>query len=84
LSASPELARVVQNRVLGPEYHRVRSLFEQAQRRGEIRPDVDLRLVIDAFFGTAPARAVILAGPLDDDFIAAPVDLLINEMAPQG
>jgi Tetracyclin repressor-like, C-terminal domain len=83
LSASPELARVVQSRVLGPEYHRVRDLLEQAQHRGEIRSDVDLRLVIDAFFGTALARAVILGGPLDHDFSAALVDLLINGMAPR-
>jgi AcrR family transcriptional regulator len=83
LSASPELARLVQSRVLGPEYHRVRNLLEQAQRRGEIRSDVDLRLVIDAFFGTALARAVILGGPLDHDFSAALVDLFINGMAPR-
>jgi hypothetical protein len=50
---------------------------------GEIRSDVDLRLVIDAFFGTALARAVILGGPLDHDFSAALVDLLINGMAPR-
>jgi Tetracyclin repressor-like, C-terminal domain len=83
LSASPELARLVQSRVLGPEYHRVRNLLEQAQHRGEIRSDVDLRLVIDAFFGTALARAVILGGPLDHDFSAALVDLFINGMAPR-
>jgi AcrR family transcriptional regulator len=81
LSASPELARLVQSRVLGPEYHRVRNLLEQAQQRGEIRSDVDLRLVIDAFFGTALARAIILGGPLDHDFSAALVDLFINGMA---
>jgi AcrR family transcriptional regulator len=83
LSASPELARLVQSRVLGPEYHRVRNLLEQAQHHGEIRSDVDLRLVIDAFFGTALARAVILGGPLDHDFSAALVDLFINGMAPR-
>jgi AcrR family transcriptional regulator len=83
LSASPELARIVQSRVLGPEYHRVRNLLEQARQCGEIRSDVDLRLVIDAFFGTALARAIILGGPLDHDFSATLVDLLINGMAPR-
>jgi AcrR family transcriptional regulator len=83
LSASPELARLVRSRVLGPEYHRVRHLLEQAQRRGEIRSDVDLRLVIDAFFGTALARAIILGGPLDHDFSAALVDLFISGMTPR-
>jgi AcrR family transcriptional regulator len=83
LSASPELARLVQSRILSPEYHRVHNLLAQAQHRGEIHSDVDLRLVIDAFFGTALARAVILGGPLDHDFSAAVVDLLINGMAPR-
>lgn len=82
LSASPELARLVRHRVLGPEYHRVRTLLENAQHRGEIRADVDLRLVIDTFFGAALARALILDGPLDQDFSDALVDLLINGMTP--
>lgn len=83
LSASPELARLVQNRVLGPEYQRVRTLLEQGQDRGEIRTDVDLGLIIDAFFGTALARAILLGGQLDQDFVTALVDLLIHGMAPR-
>ncbi|MDR3664483.1 MAG: TetR/AcrR family transcriptional regulator [Mycobacterium sp.] len=83
LSTSPELARLVQSRVLGPEYQRVRTLLEQAQDRGEIRTDVDLRLIIDAFFGTALARAILLGGPLDHRFSTELVDLLIGGMAPR-
>jgi AcrR family transcriptional regulator len=83
LSTSPELARLVQSRVLGPEYQRVRALLQQAQERGEVRADVDLRLIIDAFFGTALARAILIGGPLDHNFSTALVDLLIHGMAPR-
>ena len=40
-------------------------LLEQAKHRGEIRSAVDLRLVIDAVFGTALARAIMLGGDHD-------------------
>lgn len=83
LSSSPELARLVRTRVIEPEYARVHGLLERAQRRGEIRADADLPLVIDAFIGTALARATILDHPLDHAFAVRLVELLVTGLAPR-
>ncbi len=61
LAAHPELAELVRTTVIEPEYARVRAALERGQERGEIRRDVDLELVIDAFTGTALARSTLLA-----------------------
>jgi AcrR family transcriptional regulator len=83
LSSSPELARLARTRVIDPEYQRVHGLLERAQRRGEIRADADLPLVIDAFIGTALARATILDHPIDSAFGARLVELLVTGLTPR-
>ena len=59
LTANPQLASLVRSEVIEPEYGRVRAALERARQRGEIRPDADLTLAIDAFTGTALARVQI-------------------------
>jgi AcrR family transcriptional regulator len=82
-SSSPELAEVVRQRVIDPEYARVRGLLERAQSRGEIDADADLTLALDAFVGTALARATVVDRPLDHDFAKRLVDLLVAGLAPR-
>ncbi|KUI23437.1 hypothetical protein AU193_01425 [Mycobacterium sp. GA-1285] len=84
LSASAESTRLVRSRVVEPEYARVHDLLKRAQRRGQIRDDFDLSLVIDAFLGTALARATIIDRPLDRAFAAQLVDLLVGGLAPRS
>lgn len=83
ITASPELAQLVRSVVIEPEYARVRTMLERGQRRGEIRDDVDLDLVIDAFTGTALARVSLLDHPVDHAYGAQLVDLLISGLAPR-
>jgi AcrR family transcriptional regulator len=81
VAANPELARLIRTVVIGPEYGRVHGQLELAQRRGEIRPDADLDLVIDAFIGTALARATLLDRPLDHAYSERLVNLLLDGAA---
>lgn len=83
LSGSPGLAHLVRTRVIEPEYTRVHELLERAQRRGEVRPDADLSLVIDAFIGTALARSTILDHAVDHAFGVRLVELLVLGLAPR-
>lgn len=83
VSASQELGQLARTTVIEPEYARVHALLERAQDRGEVRSDVDLNLVIDAFLGTALARATILGNPLDHDAGDRLVDLLVNGLSPR-
>ncbi|PZS30974.1 MAG: TetR family transcriptional regulator [Pseudonocardiales bacterium] len=83
LTSSLELARLVRARVIEPNYARMHGLLERARRRGAIRADVDLTLVIDALFGTALARATVLGRPLDGSLAEQLVDLVVAGLAPR-
>jgi AcrR family transcriptional regulator len=82
LASSPELALLVRRAVVDPEYARVRAALERGQERGEIRDDVDLELVIDAFTGTALARVTLLDHPVDRGYGERLVDLLVEGLRP--
>ena len=81
VAANAELSALIRGVVIGPEYARVRDQLELAQERGEIRADVDLDLVIDAFIGTALARITLLDHPVDHSYGARLVDLLLDGAA---
>jgi AcrR family transcriptional regulator len=82
IAASPELAATVRRNIVDPEYARVRSVLQRGQERGQLREDVDLELVIDAFTGTALARATLLEHPVDQEYGARLVDLLVQGLRP--
>jgi AcrR family transcriptional regulator len=82
IASSPELAALLRHTVVEPEYARVRSALVRGQVRGEIRHDVDLELVIDAFTGTALARATLLDHAVDREYGAQLVDLLVQGLRP--
>lgn len=83
LAANPQLGNLVRGSVIEPEYARVRAVLQRAQQRGEIHPDADLTLAIDAFTGTALARVLILDRTVDHTFGERLVDLIINGLAPR-
>jgi AcrR family transcriptional regulator len=78
VAADPQLAHLIRTAVIGPEYERVRSQLELARQRGEVRADVDLDLIIDAFIGTALARITLLDHQVDHDYGRRLVDLLLD------
>lgn len=78
LGADPELDDQIRAALIDPEYARVRTVLHQARERGELRPDANLDLIMDALVGTVLGRALLLAHPLDDDFISALTDLLLT------
>lgn len=81
LAANEQLAALIRETVVEPEYARVRSALERAQERGEIDADADLNLAIDAFTGTALARALLLDRPVDANFGEQLVHLILNGLA---
>jgi AcrR family transcriptional regulator len=83
LAANPQLAGLMRGLVIEPEYARVRAALERARQRGEIHPDADLTLAIDAFTGTALARVLILDRPVDHAYGERLVELIIKGLAPR-
>lgn len=78
VAASPELGHLIRTVVIGPEYARVKTQLEIARGEGEVRDDVDLDLVIDAFIGTALGRVILLDHELDEEYGRNLVDLLLD------
>lgn len=83
VTANAQLAQLIREQVVEPEYQRVRVALERAARRGEIRADVDLTLAIDAFTGTALARVLLLDHPVDRAYGNRLVDLIVHGLAPR-
>jgi AcrR family transcriptional regulator len=78
LRSDSEVRRLFQERVLEPEYARVRQVLERARDRGELRTDVDLELLMDVLVGTVFGRAVLLDHPLDDRLVDELVELALS------
>jgi hypothetical protein len=78
LRSDSGVRRLIQERVLEPEYARVRQVLERARDRGELRTDVDLELLMDVLVGTVFARAVLLDHPLDDRLVDELVELSLS------
>lgn len=78
IAGSAEHGRLIRTAVIGPEYERVRDRLVRAQSSGELRPDADLNLVIDAFIGTALGRVALLDHPVDYPYGDSLVDLLLD------
>jgi AcrR family transcriptional regulator len=56
-------------------------VFERAERRGELRADVDPMLVLDLLAGAVWSRVVIRQAPVPEDFAERVVDLVAAAVA---
>jgi len=84
LPHAPELAAVVDERLVRPRVALVRALLERADRRGELIPGVD----VDLLAGLPPAmiayRLLVSGEPLDDEFLRAVTDRVLLPLATGG
>ncbi len=71
----PKLAAHWRERALIPIRARYLVIFERAVSRGEISADVDTDVVLDMMFGAGLYRLLHRHRPLDQDFVAAVVEL---------
>ena len=82
--ANPELERLVRERLLEPEYARIRTVFERAIERGDVRADVDLNVVMDTMIGLMLGCALMFVRPIDDALVEELVDLVLQGVRPRG
>ena len=64
----PEVGRLFRERFVAPSRAVLRQTLERAVDRGELHPDLDLEVVIDAVLGAIWYRALISGGRLDDTY----------------
>jgi predicted nucleotidyltransferase len=54
-----------------------RAIFEAAVERGEMRPDMDVDVALDLIYGPLYHRLFHGHAPLDENFVATVVDLVV-------
>jgi AcrR family transcriptional regulator len=77
----PELA-AEQRALVREKRRRHRTVVERAVGRGELRPDVDPELVIDAVVGPVFYRFLVSDAPLTDAYLDSLADAVVRAFAP--
>jgi AcrR family transcriptional regulator len=77
VSTDPEFAREFREQVVGPKARVSRIIFEQALARGELRPDLDIEIVVPALAGIVLHRVFILGEQPDAALIERAIDQII-------
>jgi AcrR family transcriptional regulator len=65
IATQPELAREYRERVVEPCRDQLAPVIERGVRRGNLRPDTDVRLVHEFLVGPVLYRLLLSGGPLD-------------------
>jgi AcrR family transcriptional regulator len=79
---TPELLALFRERLVAPRRRELRAVLQAARDRGEVRPDADLGVAVNALVGAFFAR--YLAGePLGGRFVSALVDTVIEGLRPR-
>jgi AcrR family transcriptional regulator len=77
LARNPELADVAQKAVIAPRAQLNRILLQRAIDRGEIRADLDLATIANISPSMVTYRTMMLAKPVDRDFLISIIDKVI-------
>jgi AcrR family transcriptional regulator len=81
---NPELAEVYRARFLAPRRAETVEVLRRGIDRGDIRPDIDLELVLDLLIGAVFYRGLLSGGRLDDQVAELVVDYVLAGIAPRS
>lgn len=84
IGRDPEFAAAFRERFIAPKVAVGREVYERAQQRGELRPDIDLDILTAALPGIVLHRGFLLGDPPTPDLIARVVDQVILPAATRG
>jgi AcrR family transcriptional regulator len=82
MSRNDELAAAVRSTLVAERERGLVALIERGKARGEIRPDVDARVMVDLLGGPVVLRRLITGGPVNQRLARAIVDLVLDGAAP--
>ena len=84
MSRNEELATAVRAVLVTERQRGLVEVIERGKRRGEIRPDVDARVMIDLLGGPLVLRRLITGDPVNARLAHAIVDLVMDGAAPSA
>jgi AcrR family transcriptional regulator len=82
MAQRPELARAVREGFLIRRRSALTEVLRRGVERGDLRPDVDLELVLDVLGGPLFYRLLITGGPLDRQLAEGVTELILRGFAP--
>jgi AcrR family transcriptional regulator len=80
----PSLARAWSEAYALPRRELARERLRAAQRRGQLREDADLDIVVDQLWGACYHRLLVLKVPFDESIVERLVDHALYGAAPRG
>lgn len=84
LQADPELAAQALERLIRPSTARITDWLTAAQRRGDVRTDLDLDVAAELLLGPLFQRWMLRTGPLDDAYADTLADTLLGFLTASG
>ena len=78
----PDLAAAFREHYSGPRRRLAVEVMERAQRRGQLRADVDPRIVVDQLWGACYHRLLIPDEPVTEEFVTGLVSNLMRGLRP--
>lgn len=82
MSRNEELAAAVRSVLVAERERGLVAVIERGKERGEIRPDVDSRLMVDLLGGPIVLRRLIKGGPVNQRLVHAIIDLVMDGARP--
>ena len=81
--SDPDTLESFQNGYLGPRRAAAKEVLERGVLNGEIRPDADLNILVDALYGPIFHRMLVRHLPLEDEFVLNLARLVFAGAAPR-
>ena len=81
MAASEGVARAVRTHFLDDRRAALSAVLHRGVERGELRPDLDVELVLDFLGGPLFYRILVTGGPLDGAFARGTVDTMLRGLA---
>ncbi|MER5202424.1 TetR/AcrR family transcriptional regulator [Streptomyces sp. NPDC002825] len=78
----PDLATAFREHYSGPRRRLAVDVLQRAQQRGQLRADVDARIVVDQLWGACYHRLLIPDEPVTEEFVAGLVANLMRGLRP--
>ncbi len=82
MAQKPELARAVRGGFLAGRRAALSEVLRRGVERGDLRPDLDLELVLDVLGGPLFYRLLITGGPIDEQLAEGVAELILRGFAP--